>query len=347
MADRRSLHRAAQRLAVMALTGILLALTACVVEAPSELEPTGPGAAQCPSLQGIWDLSATPGLARAFPGDTGPKGFGDTVTAIRIAPLEDRRIVVDFLADAQAVVAAADALRESDPASYAHWRTRVEADAADEEVAALGPALSVRRTFGDGSCKDGWMSLGYQRHAPDEKGRHFTGIALSRNRLGELLVRRHFSQTKDAGFNFFGQRVTYERDAGSSVSRLALRADAQALSMRRLRDLPLGVDPAELATWRARAPDRLVHINTRILASLPASVIPAEFKLLNLDVTSAKAVPDHFRIAMAATFPETPRGDLLLETLQALPEVSGLELASQEDAGHGRRRTAVVFEYRD
>jgi len=43
--------------------------------------------------------------------------------------------------------------------------------------------------------------------------------------------------------------------------------------------------------------------------------------VVNLDVTNAKAVPDHFRIAMAATFPATSRGDLLLEALQALPGI--------------------------
>ncbi|OJY89171.1 MAG: hypothetical protein BGP25_11565 [Lysobacterales bacterium 63-13] len=64
-------------------------------------------------------------------------------------------------------------------------------------------------------------------------------------------------------------------------------------------------------------------------------------------MTHAKVVPDHFRIAMAATFPATSRGDPLLDVLQVLPEISGLDLVSQEDAGGGRRRTAVQFEYRD
>jgi hypothetical protein len=344
MADRKEGLR---RAAAGVLAGFLLALAACGADAPTELEPAERGARQCPSLTGIWDLSSVPGLARAFPGDPLPAWLADSVAAARIAPAEGGRIVIDFLADADAIVVAAEALRSTDPAGYARWRKRVEADAPDEAIMAEGPVLSLRRTLGDGSCTDGWLSLGYSDRAADEKGRHLADVALSRNQAGALLVRRHYSQTKTTGFVFFGQRVTYERDAGSNITLLAPRVDAQELSMRRLRDLPLGVDPAALSIWRTRAPDRLVRINARILASLPIEVIPAEFEVLNLDVTHAKAVPDHFRITMAATFQATTRGDLLLAALQVLPEVSGLELVSQEDAGQGRRRTAVVFEYRD
>ena len=141
--------------------------------------------------------------------------------------------------------------------------------------------------------------------------------------------------------------MTYERDGGSSITRLSTRTDAQALSTRRLRDLSLGVDPAELATWRARAPDRLVRINERLMARLPLGVIPEGFEVMNLDVAHAKAVPDHFRIAMAATFPAAARDDPLLEALADLPEVSAIELVSQGSATGERRRTAVQFEYRD
>ena len=329
------------------LAGFLLTLAGCGADVLPEHEPAERGAQQCPTLEGTWDLSAAPGLTHAFPGDALPAWLADSAIAVRIAPTEDRRIVVDFLADADAIAVAAEALRQSDPARYASWRTRVEADAADEAILAEGPALSMRRTLGSGSCTEGWLSLGYDSRGADENGKHLTGIALSRNEAGALLVRSHYSQTKDTGFVFFGQSVSYERDAGSRIVLLPPRADAQELSTRRLRDLPLGVDPAALATWRARAPDRLVRINARILESLPPNVIPAEFEVVNLDVTNAKAVPDHFRIAMAATFPATSRGDLLLEALQALPEVSGLDLVSQEDTDGGRRRTAVQFEYRD
>ena len=329
------------------LAGMLLTLQACTADVPTELEPAERGAEQCPTLSGTWDLSSTPGLARLFPGGALPEWLASSVTALRLGPADDRRIVVDFLADADAIVVAAEALRQSDPARYASWRTRVEADAPDEAIMAEGPALSLRRTLGSGSCKDGWLSLGYDSRGADENGRHLTGVALSRNAAGALLVRSHYSQTKSTGFVFFGQRVTYERDANSHIALLAPRADAQELVTRRLRNLMLGVDPALLATWRARAPDRLVRINARILASLPPSVIPAGLEVVNLDVTNAKAVPDHFRIAMAATFPATSRSDPLLEALQDLPEISGLDLVSQEDAGGGRRRTAVQFEYRD
>ena len=325
----------------LVLAGSLMTLAGCGADVLPEHEPAERGAQQCPTLAGTWDLSATPGLVHRFPGDALPDWLADSVTALRIAPGDDRRVVIDYLADTDAVVVEAEALRQADPARYASWRKRVEADAPAEAILAEGPAFVVRRTLGNGSCTDGWLSLGYDIRGADANGRHLTGVALSRNRAGALLVRSHYSQTKTTGFVFFGQAVTYELDAGSHIALLPPRADAQELSTRRLRDLPLGLDPAALATWRARAPDRLVRINARILGSLPPSVISEEFEVVNLDVTNAKAVPDHFRIAMAATFPATTRGDLLLEALQALPEVSGLDLVSQDTPVADAARTAV------
>ena len=348
MADRQTrLRHVAHRVAAGVLGASLLLLAACRVDVPDEHEPADRGAGQCPMLEGIWDLSAAPGLAGAFPGGALPQWLENSVTAVRIGATDDRHLVVELLADADAVVAAAEALRASDPSRYATWRRRVEAGASDEAILAEGPALSMRRTLGEGSCTDGWLSLGYERHAPDANGRHFTGIALSRNSDGALLVRRHYSRTKYTGFVFFGQNVSYERDAGSQITLLAPRTDARELAARQLQGLALGVDPAALADWRAQAPDRLVRINSRLLASLPPGVIPAQFEVVNLDVTDATAVPDHFRIAMAVTFPSTWRNDPLLEALQAQSGVSGLELVSQGDAGNGRRRTAVQFDYRD
>lgn len=340
------LHGISRWLPAPVLAGVLLSLSACVVEAPGELEPVERGPRICPAVTGTWDFSSMPGLAQAFPGGALPAWLADSVTAVRIDSDEDR-IVIDFLADADAIVVAAEALRQSDPAGYASWRKRVEDGSADAAIADEGPALSLRRTLSNVSCKEGWWSLGYDHRPVGQEGRHSTGIALSRNRAGELLVRRHFSQTKETGFSFFGQSVTYERDAGSSVKRFAPRADAQELSTRRLRDLPLGVDPALLTSWRAGAAERIVRINSRILASLPQDVFPGEFNVLNLDVAQATSVPDHFRIAWTATFPATTRGDPVLDTLLSLTEVSGIKIVRQHEAEHGLRETAVQFEYRD
>lgn len=328
------------------LVGIVLSVAGCAIEAPSELEPVEHGAQGCPSVRGTWDLSSLRGLAQSFPGEPLPAWLADAVTAVRIAPAEDRHIVVDFVADAEAIAVAADALRRSDPAGYASWRKRVEAGESDEVIAEKGPALSLSRRLGNVSCSEGWWSLGYDRRPIDQEGRHSTGIGLSRNRAGALLLRRHFSQTKSAGFNFFGQNVTYERDGGSSVTMLAPRADAQALSTRRLRDLSLGVDPALLKKWRAEAPDRIVRISARLQARLPAEALRG-FKVLNLDVSQATSVPDHFRIEWTAAFPSTTRGDPLIEALQGLPEVSGIEIVQQRESAYGGRETSVQFEYRD
>lgn len=348
MAHRRErLSRAVRRIAAGVLAGVLLSLAACGIDAPGELEPVERGAQGCPSLRGTWDFSSMRGLANAFPGDPLPPWLENSVTAVRIAPTEEpSRLEIDFLADAEAIIAAAEALRRSDPARHASWRKQVEAGAPDAAVAEDGPALSLRRTLDHVSCRDGWWSLGYDRRPIDQEGRHSTGIALSRNRAGALLVSRHFSQTKSAGFNFFGQNVTYERDGGSSVTMLAPRADAQALSTRRLRDLPLGVDPALLKKWRAEAPDRIVGISARLQARLPAEALRG-FKVLNLDVSQATSVPDHFRIEWTASFPTTTRGDPLIEALQGLPEVSGIEIVHQRESAYGGRETSVQFEYRD
>lgn len=227
----------------------------------------------------------------------------------------------------------AQALKETNPKDYFHWREKNLAlkshysAQALADVKALGPAVEQRGQFRIYGCAEGWAKVNEQTSSTwDEKDqRHYTrqdDVWLARDQYGDLLVHTVSYQQKP-GWTFWaagGAGVRLIR-VGEHWGKITKASDSRISSSWTETDLPAVKKPVEKPGECRANQNELIDLNQSLLAQ---GFMITEFLLQPPAIKDNACVQPSLILSFSTK--SSAEGKQLMQFLESHQSVGGIEL---------------------